>query len=397
MESGKPMKNIKSSFGVLTITAALAIQVQAQPFLNNGVMGFYPFNGNANDASTNGNNGVVNGATLTTDRFASSNRAYRFNGASWIQLPDAVTPVAASELTLSAWVLADGGPYTTQEKIIHLTPRIGESGLDLGGDGSWGFLVKLKNSQTYGIANPMITNAWTHLVGVWKQGQYIELWVNGSLVQSNAVPNYALYTLSFPLNSAIGIYDYTGGPYWGFQGAIDDVRVYNRALSASEVQQLYQYESQPPSCIAHAATATATVVNGFVIGATITDVGCGYTTTPAVLIQGGGGTGAKATASMSNGVVTGITLTDAGVGYTSTPIIYFSSPIAIQVGLQKAVKPSFGNLSPGFSYQLQVSSDLNTWTNQGSPFTATSPTMIVPQYWDVDNWNSLFFRLQVVP
>jgi hypothetical protein len=376
------MKHTRLFLGVLTITAALAIQVHARPFLSNGVMGFYPFNGNANDASTNGNNGVVNGATLTTDRFASSNRAYRFNGAGWIQLPDALTPVAASELTLSVWVLADGGPYTTQEKIIHLTPRIGECGLDLE-NGSWGFLVKLKNSQTYGIANPMITNAWTHLVGVWKQGQYIELWVNGSLVQSNAVPNYALYTQSFPLNSAMGIYDYTGGPYWGFQGAIDDVRVYNRALSASEVQQLYQYESRPPSDIPHAATTAATVVNGFAA--------------PAVLIQGGGGTDAKATVSMSNGVVTGITITDAGAGYTSTPTINFNSPIAIQVGLQKAVRPSFRNLSPGFSYQLQVSRDLNTWTNQGSPFTATSPTMIFSQYWDVDNWNQLFFRLQVSP
>jgi hypothetical protein len=67
------------------------------------------------------------------------------------------------------------------------------------------------------------------------------------------------------------------------------------------------------------------------------------------------------------------------------------------VNLIKAVKPSFSFLSLGTNYQLQVSSDLNTWTNQGSPFTATNSSMIYPQYWDVDNWSQLFFRLQVAP
>lgn len=91
----------------------------------------------------------------------------------------------------------------------------------------------------------------------------------------------------------------------------DDVRIYNRALSDSEVQQLYEYESGP------------------------------------------------------------------------------------RVNLIKAVKPSFSGLSLGTNYLLQLSGDLNTWTNHGSAFTATNASMIYPQYWDVDNWGRLFFRLQV--
>ena len=46
----------------------------------NGLVGYWPFNNNANDESGNGNNGTVNGATLTTDRFGSSNSAYLFDG-----------------------------------------------------------------------------------------------------------------------------------------------------------------------------------------------------------------------------------------------------------------------------------------------------------------------------
>jgi hypothetical protein len=150
-------------------------------------------------------------------------------------------------------------------------------------------------------------------------------------------------------------------------------------------------------CIPHSATATATVDHGFVVAATITDGGCGYTNTPAVLIVGCGGTGAIATAVVSNGVVVGITITDAGAGYTCTPTIYISSPLGLQMVLIKAVKPSFLNLSLGTNYQMQVSGELKTWTNYGAAFMATNTGMVYPQYFDVDNWGQLFFRVQSVP
>jgi hypothetical protein len=108
---------------------------------------------------------------------------------------------------------------------------------------------------------------------------------------------------------------YNALPYW-FNGTIDDVRIYNRALSASEVAQLYALESAPilPSCPPHTALATPTVVNGFVVGATITDSGCGYTNTPTVRIIGGDGSGAQAVAVVSNGVVTAVNIQLAGSG-----------------------------------------------------------------------------------
>jgi hypothetical protein len=67
------------------------------------------------------------------------------------------------------------------------------------------------------------------------------------------------------------------------------------------------------------------------------------------------------------------------------------------ITLLKAVKPALSGLSVGTNYQLQVSSDPWNWTNCGSPFTATNTSMVYPQYWDVDNWRRLFFRVQVAP
>jgi probable HAF family extracellular repeat protein len=145
----------------------------------------------------------------------------------------------------------------------------------------------------------------------------------------------------------------------------------------------------------HRATASAVVSNGVVVNITVTDSGYGYTNPPTVLIQGGGGTGATATTVVSNGFVISITITDGGIGYTNTPSIYIYSPFGLQVGLLKAVQPSFTDLFLGTNYQLQVSSDMSTWTNQGAPFTATNPALAYPQYWYVDDWNKLFFRLQI--
>ena len=68
------------------------------------------------------------------------------------------------------------------------------------------------------------------------------------------------------------------------------------------------------------------------------------------------------------------------------------------VSLLKAVQPSFSNLIAGTNYQLQISTNLNgTFTNYGSAFTATNTSMTYTQYFNVDNWNQLFFRLQESP
>jgi hypothetical protein len=48
--------------------------------LNDGLVAYYPFNGNANDKSGNGNHGTVHGATLTEDRFGNADSAYNFDG-----------------------------------------------------------------------------------------------------------------------------------------------------------------------------------------------------------------------------------------------------------------------------------------------------------------------------
>src|ERR1035438_2371446 len=72
------------------------------------------------------------------------------------------------------------------------------------------------------------------------------------------------------------------------------------------------------------------------------------------------------------------------------------TPVPI-LNLRKAVYVDSSNLKIGANYQLQFSTDLNTWTNSGTAFTATNSIWRTTNYWDVANWNSLYFRLQVAP
>ena len=83
---------------------------------SNGLIGWWPFNGNANDESLNGNNGSVNGATLTTDRHGNINSAYTFNGVNnFISVSGASAVTYSSGITISCWYKSTiAGPSSAQ-------------------------------------------------------------------------------------------------------------------------------------------------------------------------------------------------------------------------------------------------------------------------------------------
>jgi hypothetical protein len=148
-------------------------------------------------------------------------------------------------------------------------------------------------------------------------------------------------------------------------------------------------------CTPHKATATAQLVSGVFVGATIIDPGCGYTSAPPVLIQGGGGSNATATAVISNGVVVSIQVTGGGCCYTNLPKVVIGSPPFIPT-----VSVSFSkikvtqNVVLGRNYVLESSFDFASWTNTGPSFSATSE--LYEREFDLDI-TGRYFRLREVP
>ena len=225
------------------------IRASAQSFLTNGLVAYYPFNGNANDASGNGNDGTVQGAMLTTDRFGAPNSAYHFDGVSGgIKIPDTLLSPTVDGFTFSVWVGTDNGPYAGDYEIIHTGTDNGETFMNIS-SGQFTFGPLLDTHIGYVVTSPISSNSVTHVVGVYSRGQNVSLYTNGVLAAIIPVPDGTLWVdPTYPLYSAIGIYEiYEPSPYDNFRGVLDDIRVYNRALSSNEVAQLHAYESIPPN------------------------------------------------------------------------------------------------------------------------------------------------------
>ena len=175
-----------------------------------------------------------------------------------------------------------------------------------------------------------------------------------------------------------------------FLGA-DDFGSYNNIGSAKVV---VNFEGQYPP-LPRKAIASADIVNGFVVGVKVSDVGIGYDAPPVVLIVGGGGTGATAVATVVKGVITGIKIVNPGSGYTSTPIVRIASPpfspkLSIDV---TRVRVSL-EVVLGRKYQIESSTDLQVWLKAGDAFIAQDE--VLQQDFDVDI-SGRYFRINQVP
>jgi hypothetical protein len=376
----------------LTLTTALfavfLTNAPAQSFITNGLVAYYPFNGNANDASGNGNNPTNIQATLCADRFGNPNSAYSFNGTnSYIGFTNVPT-TQITNWSVTAWVM----PASLDQSGIAVCMGYDDghtgNGYSLGVSGN-----QVPGGQLYAIFGYIgfypggftftNTNQWYQVVMLRNSG-VTTFFVNG-VATSNSITTTPFTPTSFRIGSENGVRF--------FNGAINDVRIYNRALASNEVATLYAVESD--FCSPHEAQATAQVVNGFLVGATITDNGCGYTNVPEVLIQGGGGSGATATATLENGFVTGINIINPGSGYTNLPDILIASPpfvptLAINVSRVNVI----AHVVLGFNYQIESSTDLVNWTAAGSEFTAQSE-YVTNEF--IVNQTGQYFRIRQVP
>ncbi len=297
-------------------------------FITNGLVAYYPFNGNANDESGSGNNGVLKGSAAFVNSSSLSQGVLSLDGASGYV--DAQGPQISQYMTVSGWI--NYNRLTSWGGLGLVT-----QGSDIEAAMNWHIGLnqdipcRLRPHITVGgkwivfnCATVLKSNQW-YQVTMSYDGSFVKGYVNGVLDGSVAASGEFKTTSG---NLRIGSYAPVNGTASKsyFPGLLSDIRIYNRALSDGEVKALYDYESQPQPLNPSIATATAQVVNGFVIGAILTSGGGGYTNNPIVTITGGGGTGAKATATQFNGVVTSITIANPGSGYTSEPTITIAPP-----------------------------------------------------------------------
>jgi hypothetical protein len=271
LQAGNYAVQVTNLYGLVTSSNAVLTVNPGPPILfTNGLVAYYPFNGNADDASENGMGGVVHGATLTADRFGIPNSAYSFNGTSaYIEtinlLPDMQSASA------SCWINIAAPP--TSDRYVFMD---GDSSpgsdfyLNYGSDTN----VTLMTKDNIFVKAHLLTftNRWFHVAAVADSNTHLlKMWIDGLLVATSSAPGNINvgYHSQFFIGCRSVYHDYC------FSGAIDDVRVYNRALSDSEVQELYQYESaSPPGApLISQQPQSLTLTNGDFASFTVTAIG----------------------------------------------------------------------------------------------------------------------------
>ena len=159
--------------------------------LTTDLVAYFPANGNANDESGNGNNGMVNGATLTEDRFGYANSAYYFDGNDNISIPDDPS-LRLQTVTLSAWVKPAVDMNDVQQRVIISKEKQGAAGGyylayigDVNGDGAINFKIMSGGMPATGYHSTehpidLIAGQWYHIVGTY-DGTVRKLYINGVL------------------------------------------------------------------------------------------------------------------------------------------------------------------------------------------------------------------------
>lgn len=213
------------------------------------LVGWWPFNGNANDESGHAFHGTLsqNGPVLSKDRFGVSNSAYKFDGENdTIYTPFVQKDI--TELSISAWFNTKvGGPIMIGDHNAHCISldvnKMPYSGLSTGritlrADGPSLAIGKWTNRL-------FLDSSWHHVVGVFQsspgsiQPENFKIYLDDSLV--SCFTNVTLSAIS-PINNILPVI-FGAHPVWTpkaiFNGILDDIGIWKRALSPQEIKNLY--------------------------------------------------------------------------------------------------------------------------------------------------------------
>jgi len=234
----------------------------------NGLIAYYPFNGNANDASGNNRNGTVYGSALTTDRFGNANSAYSFDGlGNYISLP---TFQIGGAFSLGAWVYLNSNDPDWQ-RIIDFGNGAENHNLVVGIDNNRKMFVVGDTAPNISTSEDFPTGQWVHVAAtIDGSSGSVKIYWNGVLKGSGTTSVPPLISRT---NQFIGKSNWAVDAYFG--GRMDDLRLYNRVLSLSDIEALYTYDNGvcgsannqtvaavPTANLCSAGTASAVTVNG---------------------------------------------------------------------------------------------------------------------------------------
>ncbi|MBN4081702.1 LamG domain-containing protein, partial [bacterium AH-315-C07] len=218
----------------------------------NCLVASYPFNSNANDESGNGNNGTVNGATLTADRFGNDSSAYYFDGIDdQIRMSNFTFP--SQDVTISVWCKTPVDQTSSLFRNNVSNSNIVNSHIHYLGsiDAFWDYGDITTNDGRlvlYDTISASLTNLnqWENYVFVSNlTDNKMDLYINGIKIMTKSPASFlSQTTFDFMIG---GDTSNTGGDRF-YEGFIDEFKIYNCALDSIQIDSIYQAEKPPAIC-----------------------------------------------------------------------------------------------------------------------------------------------------
>jgi uncharacterized repeat protein (TIGR01451 family) len=232
----------KTLFTFFSLALATTTIAQVPNYVpTNGLVGWWPFNGNAVDESVNNYDGIVNGAILTTDRFGNANSAYNFNGTgNFLSLSSTGSNNFVQGATFSAWIntndlrMASVVDKETGCASVGYRLNIRSNGEIWSEHGCYG---AAQSGALTAVCPPSYSiNSWILLVGTLNPVTGTnKIYINGTLVNSVSINQMISNSKIIEVGRA-----FNAGAYEFFKGKIDDIGIWNRALTDCEIRNLYQ-------------------------------------------------------------------------------------------------------------------------------------------------------------
>ena len=235
------MKKVYSFILITVFSASVFGQTVPSYVPTNGLVGWWPFNGNANDISTNTNNGIINGSILTNDRFGNNSAAYYFNGTSYISIPN-ITQYhfgTNNDFTINMWFKRALTNSSWQVLMSYACPNAGGTGgFQLGTQSNFNLELGSTTAEIFTGGNVNDT-LWHMLTTVFNRTiDSVKVYQDGIYIGKIFVNNNQSYTPSCNPNILIGGERNFWSQYY-FKGVIDDIGLWNRILTQQEITNLY--------------------------------------------------------------------------------------------------------------------------------------------------------------
>jgi Concanavalin A-like lectin/glucanases superfamily len=223
----------------LRTLALLTLVTAAHADLSTGLVAYYPFNGSPNDASGNGNNGTVVGATFATDT-PNNRTGLLCNGtsATYVVVPRSASLEPTDAISISLWCKGVPGAANTYGTILRKAGNL-QPGYFLRKflhddvDVTPTFLID-SGGDSWCAFSPSDGTSWRHLVATYSRTDgLMRTYVNGVEINSTVLSQQLLHSGDLFIGGAT-VHSQDGG----FNGLINEIRIYNRVLSESEIQEL---------------------------------------------------------------------------------------------------------------------------------------------------------------